>query len=626
MAFRHKTSGDLKMDSHFHFTNHFKLLVATALFGVASVVGQHRICAQTPLDAYVAAEDPSYNYTVRASTERPGYTLHTLQMTSQTWRDSTEIKSGSEWQHTVRIIEPDEVRTSTALLNIQRSSVSNLVDTALETGAVMIDVLWVPPRVVQFAEENRGRVEDPFLAKSFRQFLEGGDSHWPALLPMTKSAVRSMDTTQDFMNQREVSVTDFVLTGLSKRGWTTWLTAAVDDRVRAILPRGFDFLKMDHQIDRHQTVYENVTANVFDGFSVDLEDYVNEGFPQALNTPIGQELLDIIDPFEFRDRLDLPKYLVHATGDGFFTPDSSQQYLHELPGPTYQRYLPNAGHRLELTESNLDGFFKTIVGDHPLPNFSWQIEDEGQAIVVDAPDAPLSAKLWQATNPETADFRIYEEGPVWTPTDLQLDEAGKFVARIERPDTGATAFMIELTYDVGGNEMVFTTDVSVLEPATEFAQGDFNENGVLDVRDLDILSRELREATAEPGYDLDGDGIVGQLDRNYWVENLKQTWFGDTDLDGQFTSDDLTMVFQSGRYEDGIDGNATWSSGDWNGDGDFDSGDLVVAFTDGGFEQGPRPAMNAVPESTSFAILMATLIGVATVSRTRQSVSGTPAP
>ena len=56
---------------------------------------------------------------------------------------------------------------------------------------------------------------------------------------------------------------------------------------------------------------------------------------------------------------------------------------------------------------------------------------------------------------------------------------------------------------------------------------------------------------------------------------------------------------------------AGWADGDWNGDSLFDSSDFVFAFADGGYEQGPRPAMNVVPEPTSLVTLLVGLIGVA---------------
>jgi hypothetical protein len=83
---------------------------------------------------------------------------------------------------------------------------------------------------------------------------------------------------------------------------------------------------------------------------------------------------------------------------------------------------------------------------------------------------------------------------------------------------------------------------------------------------------------------------------------LKKTWFGDSNLDGEFNSSDFTSVFQAAQYEDGVVQNSTWSTGDWNGDHEFDSGDFILAFQSGGYENGPRPAIGNVPEPSAFLI------------------------
>ena len=57
--------------------------------------------------------------------------------------------------------------------------------------------------------------------------------------------------------------------------------------------------------------------------------------------------------------------------------------------------------------------------------------------------------------------------------------------------------------------------------------------------------------------------------------------------------------------------NSKWATGDWNGDGDFTTTDLVLALREGGYEQGPREDAKAVPEPTTFVILVAGLIGIA---------------
>ena len=138
--------------------------------------------------------------------------------------------------------------------------------------------------------------------------------------------------------------------------------------------------------------------------------------------------------------------------------------------------------------------------------------------------------------------------------------------------------------------------------------GDYDGDQQLTAVDIDLLS--VAVGTNDLKFDANGDGAVNSNDRTEWIVNLKGTWFGDANLDGEFNSSDFVQVFQAGEYEDAIAGNSSWSTGDWNGDGDFSSSDFVVAFQDGGFELGPR-GIHQVPEPDAPAYLIAGLVFLA---------------
>ena len=121
--------------------------------------------------------------------------------------------------------------------------------------------------------------------------------------------------------------------------------------------------------------------------------------------------------------------------------------------------------------------------------------------------------------------------------------------------------------------------------------GDFNGDGLLDAADIDLLSAAV--GGTDLSFDLSADGVVNTADREAWVEDVSNTYFGDSNLDGEFNSGDFVQVFQQGEYEDSIAGNSGWADGDWNGDGEFDSGDFVLAFQSGGYEKGPRTSVAA---------------------------------
>ncbi|MCA9149956.1 MAG: PEP-CTERM sorting domain-containing protein, partial [Planctomycetales bacterium] len=147
--------------------------------------------------------------------------------------------------------------------------------------------------------------------------------------------------------------------------------------------------------------------------------------------------------------------------------------------------------------------------------------------------------------------------------------------------------------------------------------GDFNGNGTLDAADIDLLSAAVRNGTGGANFDLNTDGNVDDGDRQIWINDLKKTYAGDANLDGEFNSTDFVEVFQAGEYEDGVAGNSTWATGDWNGDAEFDSGDFVAAFQAGGFEQGPRAGVAAVPEPSSMLLFALGLLPLLPARRKR---------
>ena len=106
-----------------------------------------------------------------------------------------------------------------------------------------------------------------------------------------------------------------------------------------------------------------------------------------------------------------------------------------------------------------------------------------------------------------------------------------------------------------------------------------------------------------------GNGVVDSADRNTWVSELRNTWIGDSNLDGEFNSSDFVAVFGAAKYENGEP--ATWAEGDWNGDGVFSSSDFVAAFGGGGYESGPRDGgLQTVPEPSSAALILLGVCGL----------------
>jgi hypothetical protein len=144
--------------------------------------------------------------------------------------------------------------------------------------------------------------------------------------------------------------------------------------------------------------------------------------------------------------------------------------------------------------------------------------------------------------------------------------------------------------------------ILILEPEGGGMPGDFDQDGDLDVADIDDLTQQSAGGTNPAAYDLDSDALVNSADVAVWIKDLFNSWVGDANLDGEFSSADLVVVLASGTYE--ADVASTWSTGDFNGDGRTNTADLVAALADGGYEAGPRAAAAAVPEPTTVQLLV----------------------
>lgn len=174
---------------------------------------------------------------------------------------------------------------------------------------------------------------------------------------------------------------------------------------------------------------------------------------------------------------------------------------------------------------------------------------------------------------------------------------------IDNP-AGASQMTITFGLLLSYNDWWWAIDNLELTGVVSGPTGDFNGNGQLDTADIDQLDVAIRGGSHPAKFDLNGDAKVDGADQRVWVIDLKKTYFGDSNLDGEFNSGDFVNVFQRGEFEDNIAGNSSWEDGDWNSDGDFTSGDFVTAFQDGGFEAGPRAAVAAVPEPATLGLLL----------------------
>ena len=231
------------------------------------------------------------------------------------------------------------------------------------------------------------------------------------------------------------------------------------DGVVGISPIVIDLLNLVPSFEHHWRAY---------GFwAPAVGDYVEQKIMDWSGSPQYKALLQIEEPFEYRSRYTMPKYLINATGDQFFLPDSSQFYWSELPGPKYLRYVPNADHGLGGTDvpMTLLAFYNALLNRTKLPEYSWKVDaDDSIHLVTD--QKPKAAKVWYAVNPDARDFRVETIGRVWKSEPIAESGDGTYIGKVDKPEKGFKAFLVELTYQYDGSPPFKVTSQVKVVPDT----------------------------------------------------------------------------------------------------------------------------------------------------------------
>jgi PhoPQ-activated pathogenicity-related protein len=374
------------------------------LLAIGVVLHAH---ADGELSHYVAKTDATYTWREMGKGHLGNVDYVEVILTSQTWRDipwkhqlfvfrpaRTDAASrqallfidGGRWKpeyETAPYAEPREARLFTRLATSIRAPV-----------AVLRQVPFQP---------LFERKEDALIAYTFDSYLRTGDADWPLLFPMVKSAVRAMDTVQQVALQRwQIPIERFTVTGASKRGWTSWLTAAVDPRVASVAPMVIDMLNMPAQIDLQRATFGDLSEQV--------RDYSDIGLPARIDSDLGRKLVAMVDPHSYRDSLAQPKLILLGTNDPYWPLDALKLYWNDLLEPKRVLYLPNQGHGLKDADRVLAGLaalFRYSVRGQPLPelSWSWSVSGHDELELIVKPDRkPRQLLAWTASSP-TRDFR-----------------------------------------------------------------------------------------------------------------------------------------------------------------------------------------------------------------------------
>lgn len=439
----------------------FRICWVAALCLVAmSLSAQVARAAEIPdgLQKYVSRPETVYRWELLGKTTQGTSTIYDLNLVSQDWQ-------GIVWEHQLQVYQTENAKPAETMLlwnqggRASEGSIAFGLELARKIGTP-VGFLYGVPKQPLFD----GKKEDTLIAETFVRYLETKDEAWPLLFPMVKSVVKAMDALQEFSDREwKLPVKKFVISGASKRGWTTWLTAASDARVKAIAPMVIDTLNM-----REQTPYQ---FKSFGHYSEQIRDYTERGLVPMPDTPEAKRLWSMVDPWVYRERLTMPKLMINGANDQYWTTDALNLYWDDLLGDKWVTYVPNAGHNLEQRGPNgekdrsravnaLAAFTKHNITDSALPKLSWKHDDANDKarLTIAADQAPKAARLWVASAPNR-DFRLAR----WN--EQALESGKSIVGSVAVPTAGCVAFFAELDFEIDGLPHQFSTQMRILEAA-----------------------------------------------------------------------------------------------------------------------------------------------------------------
>jgi PhoPQ-activated pathogenicity-related protein len=416
--------------------------------------------ASADLAAYVKRAEPDSSWNLKSKRDVDQGTIYEIELTSQKWQDIV-------WKHEMRVYLPKDVKPKATmfLLNTggRPGARDELLGFSLANGiqGPMAILFGIPNQPLLKTDKTpKGFTEDALIAETFLKYLKTKDDSWPLLFPMVKSVTKSMDALQAFARKEwKTEVKDFVLTGASKRGWTTWLTAAVEPRVKAIAPMVIDTLNMQKQMPYQLDSYGTYSAMI--------HDYTERGLVPMPKTAEARKLWSMVDPWVYRDKLKMPKLILNGTNDPYWTQDALNLYWDDLPGPKYVSYVPNAGHDLNqgtrllpnirYAGNVLAAFARSQIDDKPLPKLTWKYEemDGKYRLKVTSDTTMKAARLWQA-DASTRDFRKAK----WKSEELKTSKETS--ADVVAPAEGCRVFMIECEYEMDKLRYSLCTQVRIV--------------------------------------------------------------------------------------------------------------------------------------------------------------------
>lgn len=255
------------------------------------------------------------------------------ELLSQHWSPD-DMVTPAQWRHNVDIYIPETAKEHHALVVVNNGinydkgvqitgkpgdfPQETLASISRDTNTIVISVSDIPNQYLTFQDDKKPLKEDESVSRSWALFMEAPEQRklMPLNIPMVTAISQAMRLAKKELTQWNIN--SFIITGISKRGWTTWLSAIADPDVEAIVPFAIDLLDIDASLEHMEGA--GMPDNIKEGDRVIVDPYIYCGhcYPCSVGRTNCCENLNVIGVHvdgAMQEVVTHPAHLIHKIPD-----------------------------------------------------------------------------------------------------------------------------------------------------------------------------------------------------------------------------------------------------------------------------------------------------------------------
>ncbi|MCX8064122.1 MAG: PhoPQ-activated pathogenicity-related family protein, partial [Candidatus Hydrogenedentes bacterium] len=419
-----------------------------------------------------------------------GYTAYFLELTSQSWHPEKTFPP--VWRHWLTLLVPNRRTKDSALLTLTSGLSSpekpmseiplSLVSISASTNSIVAILEGFPIDPTGYYETPSNKVElkdIDFFIWSLRQYYDTNDPSWIVLLPMVKSVVSAINAIQEFILKdlkSEIPVKEFVLCAEAPF-FACWLVPAVDERVIGIAG-------INNFVYNIEVLIKNYLINEISLPSL-FEEVDNKGLLQHFETQEGERLLNIIDPYNYRQFLKIPKLIVSYNGPSHSNFSFlAEEVASEIPDPIHWTLFPHLSlsrepvflsQNLNVLSSKtpvapkiydfrdtLHVFYHRVINRKELPSILWNITPEGKCSAKISEEV-VEARAWFCIKGSKNEL-IHDQSS-WQMILMTEIAEGTYEANLNLPKENYKAVFIEVVFpSLSGTNFPITSPIHIIPP------------------------------------------------------------------------------------------------------------------------------------------------------------------